>query len=361
MPSSIPAEETENDISSEVITLRPYKESDADDFLGYAGDDEVTRFTRWNTFSCKEEALVYIKDFCIPHPYCRSICVNDRSIGFVFIRQESGDDKCRAELGYAIAAKYWGQGVTTRALKMAISDGLRSFPDLVRLQARVDVENKASQRVLEKLGFLKEGVLRKYMYLKARLLACILNIFLNLSKSSLLLAVFMDSSRISLRPFKLSDVDDFLKWASDDRVTRYLRWNSITSREEALAHLEKVAIPHPWRRSICLDDRSIGYISISPESNDDRCRASFGYALAAEYWGQGIATIASKMAVSSVFQDLPYLVRLQALVEVENRSSQRVLEKTGFVKEGLLRKYGYCKGEIRDMLVYSFLSTDLVL
>jgi RimJ/RimL family protein N-acetyltransferase len=170
MPSPILAEEMENDSSSEVITLRPYKESDADDFLGYAGDDQVTRFTRWNTFSCKEEALVYIKDFCIPHPYCRSICVNDRSIGFVYIRQESGDDKCRAELGYAIAAKYWGQGVTTRALKMAISDGLRSFPDLVRLQARVDVENKASQRVLEKLGFLKEGVLRKYMYNKGKVI-----------------------------------------------------------------------------------------------------------------------------------------------------------------------------------------------
>ena len=53
----------------------------------------------------------------------------------------------------------------------------------------------------------------------------------------------MDSSRLSLRPFKLSDVDDFLKWASDDRVTRYLRWDSITSREEALTYLEKVAIP----------------------------------------------------------------------------------------------------------------------
>jgi RimJ/RimL family protein N-acetyltransferase len=53
---------------------------------------------------------------------------------------------------------------------MAISDGLRSFPDLVRLQARVDVENKASQRVLEKLGFLKEGVLRKYMYNKGKVI-----------------------------------------------------------------------------------------------------------------------------------------------------------------------------------------------
>ncbi|CAK7327076.1 unnamed protein product [Dovyalis caffra] len=170
----------------------------------------------------------------------------------------------------------------------------------------------------------------------------------------------MDSSRISLRPFQLSDIDDFLKWASDDRVTRYLRWNSITSREEALTYLEKVAIPHPWRRSICLDDHSIGYISISPESGDDRCRARLGYALAAESWGQGMATIALRMAVSSVFKELPDLVRLHAVVEVENKGSQRVLEKVGFLKEGLLRKYGYCKGKIRDMFVYSFLSTDTV-
>jgi RimJ/RimL family protein N-acetyltransferase len=57
--------------------------------------------------------------------------------------------------------------------------------------------------------------------------------------------VSMSSSRISQRLFKLTDVDDFLKWASDDRVTRYLRWDTITSREEALTYLEKVAIPHP--------------------------------------------------------------------------------------------------------------------
>lgn len=171
----------------------------------------------------------------------------------------------------------------------------------------------------------------------------------------------MDPSRISLRPFNLSDVDDFLLWASDDRVTRYLRWDTITSREEALAYLEKVAIPNPWRRSICLDDRSIGYISIEPESGDDRCRALIGYAAAAEYWGQGMATVALKMAVPKVFDEIPDMVRLHALIELENQASQRVLEKVGFVKEGLLRKYRFCKGEIRDMFVYSFLSTDKLL
>ncbi|WCJ23808.1 Acyl-CoA N-acyltransferases (NAT) superfamily protein [Euphorbia peplus] len=171
----------------------------------------------------------------------------------------------------------------------------------------------------------------------------------------------MDPSRISLRPFKLSDADDFLKWASDDRVTRYLRWNSITTKEDALEHLEKVAIPHPWRRSICFDDLSIGYISVWQYSGDDRCRANIGYALAADFWGQGIATVALKMAVTVVFDDITELARLEALVETDNLRSQRVLEKVGFMKEGVLRNYGYCKGQIRDFVVYSFLSTDKVL
>ncbi|KAJ9700384.1 hypothetical protein PVL29_005942 [Vitis rotundifolia] len=141
----------------------------------------------------------------------------------------------------------------------------------------------------------------------------------------------MESSRISLRPFKLSDVEDFMSWAGDDRVT---------SREEAFKYLKEVAIPQPWRRSICLDDRSIGDISVKPESGDDRCRAHIGYALGWEYWGQGIVTVALKMALSIVFKEFQDLVRVQALVEVENKGSQRVLEK------------------VRDMFIYGFLSTD---
>lgn len=168
----------------------------------------------------------------------------------------------------------------------------------------------------------------------------------------------MDSSRISLRPFKLSDADDLLIWASDDKVTSYLRWHTITSIEAASKYIQEVAIPHPWRRSICLDDRSIGYISVRPESGSERHKARIAYAVGSDYWGQGIVTMAIKMAIPIVFKDFPYLVRLEALVEPENVGSQRVLEKVGFKKEGFLRKYGFNKGEIRDMFIYSFLSTD---
>ncbi|KAB1202768.1 putative N-acetyltransferase p20 [Morella rubra] len=168
----------------------------------------------------------------------------------------------------------------------------------------------------------------------------------------------IDSSRISLRPFNLSDVDDFMLWAGDDQVTQFLRWNSFTSREEALTFIKDVSIPHPWHRSICIDDRSIGFIYIFPGSGDERCRAEIGYGLATKYWGQGITSRAVKMALSIVFKDFPDLVRLQAHALVENKASQRVLEKAGFQQEGLLRKYSFVKGKVRDLLIYSLLSTD---
>ena len=45
------------------------------------------------------------------------------------------------------------------------------------------------------------------------------------------------------------------------------------------------------------------------------------------------------------------------LVEEENKGSQRVLHKVGFVMEGVLRKYAFCKGDIKDFLIFSFLAT----
>lgn len=166
----------------------------------------------------------------------------------------------------------------------------------------------------------------------------------------------MESPRIFLRPFNISDAEDVLKWAGDDDITRYLRWDSVKSLEEAQQHILNKAIPHPWRRSISLlqNGRSIGYVSVNPDSGDGRCRADLAYAVAKEFWGRGIATAAVRMAVELAFEDFLEVVRIQAVVEVENKASQRVLEKAGFRKEGLLEKYGLSKGVIRDMFLYSF-------
>ncbi|KAH7522296.1 hypothetical protein FEM48_Zijuj07G0123300 [Ziziphus jujuba var. spinosa] len=75
-----------------------------------------------------------------------------------------GDDKCRAEIVYILVFKYWGQGIATYAVKLVANAILWEWPHLERLEAFINVENLASQRGLEKAGFQREDILRKYYY-----------------------------------------------------------------------------------------------------------------------------------------------------------------------------------------------------
>lgn len=65
-----------------------------------------------------------------------------------------------------------------------------------------------------------------------------------------------------------------------------------------------------------------------------------------------------KQVIKVAFSEFPHLERLQALVDVENVASQKVLEKAGFQREGVLRKYVVIKGKSRDMVMFSVLSND---
>ncbi|MGJ7918605.1 GNAT family N-acetyltransferase [Massilia sp. LXY-6] len=62
----------------------------------------------------------------------------------------------RCEIGYALASKHSGQGHATEALRAVIQYGFDTL-DLNRIEADIDPRNAASARVLEKLGFRKEG------------------------------------------------------------------------------------------------------------------------------------------------------------------------------------------------------------
>ncbi|GKV07359.1 hypothetical protein SLEP1_g19150 [Rubroshorea leprosula] len=110
-------------------------------------------------------------------------------------------------------------------------------------------------------------------------------------------------------------------------------WNAFTSRDEATGFLKEMIESHPWYRAICIRDLPIGSIYVMPGVGKDHRRGEIGYALNAKYWGKGIATEAVKMAVSCAFKELKCLSRVEGLVFAENRASQRVLEKAGFVKE----------------------------
>lgn len=97
-----------------------------------------------------------------------------------------------------------------------------------------------------------------------------------------------------------------------------------------------------------------------PGEGKDERRGEIGYAISEKYWGNGIATEAVNMAVLRVFKELEYLDRVEGLVYKENKASQRVLEKAGFTRDGLLRKYFFVKGESKDIVLYSVLHADVI-
>jgi len=167
------------------------------------------------------------------------------------------------------------------------------------------------------------------------------------------------SVEITLRPFRESDLEDFYAWASDDEVTRFMILETFTSKEKAREFLKKVIIPHPCFRAICTTGDKplvIGHVVVEQGSGIHRCRAEVGYAIARKYWGQGFATKAVTRALRIASGELEGVKRIQALVQPENVASQRVLHKVGFVREGVLRNYVNVKGNIRDCILYGYVS-----
>lgn len=73
----------------------------------------------------------------------------------------------RAEIGYGLLKEYWGRGFASSILEIITKYGFEEL-NLHRIYGLVDPENKASLRVLEKNGYLKEGTMHNYYFARNR-------------------------------------------------------------------------------------------------------------------------------------------------------------------------------------------------
>ena len=87
-------------------------------------------------------------------------------IGIVVLTFEQGHRI--AVIGYGIHAEFRGRGLSVEAASKVIKEAFVSYPKLSRIRAHTNAENKPSMRVLEKLGFAREGILRKNQFVKGR-------------------------------------------------------------------------------------------------------------------------------------------------------------------------------------------------
>ncbi len=94
------------------------------------------------------------------------VLVEGESAGWITLAVLSWEHAL-AEIGYALSAPYQGRGLMQEALDLVLPE-LFVAAGIERLEARCSVENIASQRLLERLGFVREALLRSYFTLNDR-------------------------------------------------------------------------------------------------------------------------------------------------------------------------------------------------
>ena len=99
-------------------------------------------------------------------------------------------------------------------------------------------------------------------------------------------------------------------------------------------------------------DHLIGHIALYSVKRLPYSSGFIGYAMDEAYVGKGIATEAVELIVNFAFKEVG-LHRIEAYVAPENKASIRVLEKVGFLQEGLLRKLLYINGKWVDHYMYA--------
>ncbi len=152
-------------IETEHLILRKPRMDDAPAiFTGWVQDPEVTHFLTWRpheNISRTESMLIKAIaawDGDARFPYMITLKENDAVIGMIDPRIEGH----KVELGYVMSKAHQGKGFMTESVR-AIIHWAFGQPNIYRVYATTGVDNIASQRVMEKAGMQREGLLRKYI------------------------------------------------------------------------------------------------------------------------------------------------------------------------------------------------------
>lgn len=172
----------------------------------------------------------------------------------------------------------------------------------------------------------------------------------------------LDGSLVVLRDFTEQDAADALGIVGDDRVTRWLSFDSrdLAGAEKMIAAAVAAAQTEPrteFYLAVTLSggpDRVIGFARLARGGVK---AAKLGYAIHADQQGRGYATDAARTLIAYGFDRLG-LHRVTAAVGPDNTASLAVLKHLGFAPEGRLRDHVFTNGAWRDSLLLSLLATE---
>lgn len=147
------------------LRLRPFAPADAEALYALQSNPRVLRYwdsPPWKERSRAERFLAACSELAQQGTGARLAlerAADEAFIGWCCLVQWNPDHRS-ATLGYCLGEAAWGHGFATEAAGALLRWAFATL-DLNRVQAQTDTRNAASARVLEKLGFVREGTLRE--------------------------------------------------------------------------------------------------------------------------------------------------------------------------------------------------------
>jgi ribosomal-protein-alanine N-acetyltransferase len=230
------------------------------------------------------------------------------------------------QLLYALKPEHTRRGYAGEAA-VAMIDFARAQRSLGHIDAAVDEPNEASWRLLEKLGFARNGEApgafgRMFRYRLAQ------------GRPPLM----RRTERLIMRPFRADDLAPFAALNSDPRVMEFFPAPLTRAESDALAeritqHFERHGFS-AWALELPGVAPFIGFTGLGLVGFESHFTPAteLAYRIAAEHWGQGYASEAARAALEVAFVHLE-LEQVVAFTAALNVRSQRVMERLGMRRD----------------------------
>ena len=172
----------------------------------------------------------------------------------------------------------------------------------------------------------------------------------------------LNTQRLILRQMTQEDDRNLLEVLSDEDTCKYLTHNAIKD----IAIIQRMIFGMKrffdekqrirWGIADKQDNSIIGHCGYF-DIDKANCCAEISYCLKSGAWGQGLMTEALDAMLKFGFEDYGFN-RIVAKVMTENTGSVKVLQKLGFVQEGILRESMYKNGQYHDLMIFSILKSE---
>ncbi len=155
--------------STERLVIRRFRAQDAEAFAAYRSDPVVARFQSWDAPVPVVEAARQVAQFgagspSVPGWFQYAIELRSASALIGDIGVQLHDNLMQAEIGFTLAPAHQGNGYATEAVRAVLD--LLFGAGILRVSAECDARNTASARLLDRLGFRREGYRVEHTWIK---------------------------------------------------------------------------------------------------------------------------------------------------------------------------------------------------